>query len=142
MSLERRLDKIEEQLNMVLRKLKLIEDLLALEPQSREEILILLSLAVGSVSFEGNVINLIRDIVRVERILRQKGFADDLSRWLLRLLALYGPMNISQLARILRQWRGRASRRTISKKLVKLEELGLVRRSKRGKGKVYTVSRS
>ncbi len=56
-----------------------------------------------------------------------KGYKyDDISRHIIEALMRSGPMNISQLTRLLREIRGTASRRIISEKIKLLRSLGLI----------------
>jgi len=65
--------------------------------------------------------------------------SDGISRAIVELLALKGPMSISQLTRELRSYRGRASRRVVSERVKRLREMGLVEVREKGREKVIKL---
>jgi len=126
----------EESLEERLRSLA--ERIERLEVRLREE-----SLVLDEVLRE---LRLLRDVSLIGASImraahRVKDFRyDDISRHIIDALVRVGPMNISQLTKILRDVRGTASRRIISEKVKRLSALGILEetRGKRGE-KRYRV---
>ena len=65
--------------------------------------------------------------------------SDGISRAVMEVLALKGPLNISALTYELRKYRGRASRRIVSARVKRLAEKGLVKVEIRGREKVVDL---
>ncbi len=72
--------------------------------------------------------------------LRRLGVTDDISIHIVEVLATKGPLNVSEVTRELRRIRGKASRQTVGQRLEQLEKLGVVKRVKHGKGRVYDLN--
>jgi len=75
-------------------------------------------------------------IISFERMIRSIKM-DNISKEILRILAYMGPMNITQITMELKRRRGRASRLTVTQKLKKLMNMGIVIEEFRGKEKIY-----
>ena len=105
------------------------------DPEARMMLLI----ALRALSLQRDALSVAKWVVETEKRLRMVGKADEISRAIIETLALRGPMNISELARALRELRGSASRRIIAKRLEELVDIGLVRLLGEGRGKVYAA---
>ncbi len=66
---------------------------------------------------------------------------DPIAREIVKILFDLRRVNVSQIARELKDRRGKASRNTVRAKLEELERLGVVREIPVERGKVYTLSR-
>ena len=130
-----RIARIEKTLNELLERLRLIEELLS---KGDDAYSLMLARAILSAS-SMPALKAARRLIEVERALRSKGLADDISRSIVELLLFKGPLNISELTRELRQYRGSASRRIVSSRLKKLVKEGIVRPAGKGRGKKYTI---
>ncbi len=64
---------------------------------------------------------------------------DDIKVWIIRTLYKYGEMNIFSLTEAIKMERGRISRGTVAKKLKELEEAGIVKMTRRGREKIYSL---
>ncbi len=130
-----RIARIEKTLNELLERLRLIEELLS---KGDDAYSLMLARAILSAS-SMPALKAARRLIEVERALRSKGLADDISRSIVELLLFKGPLNISELTRELRRYRGSASRRIVSSRLKKLVKEGIVRLAGKGRGKKYTI---
>ncbi|MEW5937087.1 MAG: hypothetical protein AB1665_04615 [Candidatus Thermoplasmatota archaeon] len=68
------------------------------------------------------------------------GLKDPITKDLLGLVMEKGPVNISEATELLREMRGRASRRIVRERLQDLEERGAIVSERRGKQRRYKVS--
>ncbi|MCR6691730.1 MAG: hypothetical protein MRT15_05030 [archaeon YNP-LCB-003-016] len=75
-------------------------------------------------------------IISFERMIRNMKM-DNISKEILRILAYMGPLNITQITMELKRRRGKASRLTVTQKLKKLMEIGIVTEEARGREKLY-----
>jgi len=64
---------------------------------------------------------------------------DELSRSILEVVALKGPLNISELTRELRKYRGRASRRIVAERVSKMAREGMLSVTAKGREKVVDL---
>jgi len=133
-----KLKNLEEKIEELSSELKTIKSLLDLIPGGDLISFLIHILSLG-ISFQGDLTQAFRKVLKAKRILTEKGLYDEIILSLVNLLAVYGPLNISELTRLLRKIRGRASRRIVAEKLEMLEKLGLVERVK-GKGKKYKLT--
>jgi len=92
-----------------------------------------------NLAVQGDLAAIYRKVAETRNVLRREGLYDSITLAIVELLALHGPLNISELAELLRRTRGRASRKTIARRLKILEALGLVKRVK-GRGKRYALT--
>jgi len=136
--LEERLRRIEEKLDLLSARLRAIEELVAQVPGGDLLSFLIRALSLN-VELQSDVAQAYRRVLRARKVLRERGIYDSITMAIVELLALYGPLNISRIAALLRRVRGRASRRTVSKKLRLLEEAGAVERV-RGRGRAYRLS--
>ncbi|HDM92795.1 MAG TPA: ArsR family transcriptional regulator [Candidatus Korarchaeota archaeon] len=130
-----RLYRIEQEIRAVERRLEIIEKLLEGDPEARAIVLLFMKI----VGFHRASVDKIAAAIEAQRLLTQAGIVDDIARDIFEVLAVHGPMNVSELTRELRKIRGSASRRIVSQRLKMLEELGVVRLVSGGKGKRYEI---
>ncbi len=131
-----RLMRIEREIRAVEKRLATIEKLLEGDPEARAIVLLYMKI----VGLHRASVDRIATALQAQRLLTQAGVIDDIARDVIEVLAVRGPMNISELTRELRRIRGSASRRIIAQRLRMLEDLGVVRRLPGGKGRRYELS--
>jgi len=122
---EDRIEELSKKLDEILRRLEALENSLSF----LEELGFLpelMRLLFGGARLYSSQLRALRRVLAAERILRQLGPGDEISRCIIEALAEEGPMNISELTRAVRARRGKASRRIIRERLEALLEKGLV----------------
>lgn len=113
---------MESRIDELVRKINLLEEELRKEKELNRDILRELAVVRKILSFSSNVYKASEKISLLSRSLRAGPLARDITE----ILMTEGPLNISQLANLLREIRGKASRKTVAKKLRELMELGVV----------------
>ncbi|RLG47437.1 MAG: hypothetical protein DRO06_02840 [Thermoproteota archaeon] len=136
MSLEERLARVEALLERVVKRLEALEEMLGGDPAAQEAVWV----ALLAVSMNRDAASSFRRFLTAWRALSSRGMVDDVSRAVVQALALMGPMNISQLTRAVRRIRGRASRRIVAERVRRLEDAGVLKRVRKGRGSVYDLS--
>lgn len=101
-------------------------------------------------NIEGNILRILRKLIdlyymTMDYIARGQEIyelveGDDIKVWIIKTLYQYSEMNILQLTKAIRVNRGKASRRTISKKLEELERKNIVRKMVKGRRKIYYLN--
>jgi len=122
---DKKLDELSRKLDEVLRRLEALENSLTLLEQLGF-LPELMRLLFGGARLYSSQLKALRRVLAAEKLLRQLGPGDEISRCIIEALAEEGPMNISELTRAVRARRGTASRRIIRKRLEALLEKGLV----------------
>lgn len=131
---------VKNLLLMILDRLDKLER--RLEERDEEESAELLYLAVRLFrlsSMAVNVADAAERLVSLRRLLSSKKVSEDISRAIIEILAVMGPMNISRLTRELRRYRGKASRRIVARKIRRLAEEGLIEVRRVGREKVVKI---
>jgi len=136
LSLEERLARVEALLERVVKRLEALEEMLGGDPAAQEAVWV----ALLAVSMNRDAASSFRRFLTAWRALSSRGMVDDVSRAVVQALALMGPMNISQLTRAVRRIRGRASRRIVAERVRRLEDAGVLKRVRKGRGSVYDLS--
>lgn len=113
---------LESRLIVLARRIEHLEEQLRKERTLTEELARELHILRGIVQTSGNIVGISRRIALLSESLR----SGEVARAIVEALFDLGPMNISQLAEVLRRRRGKASRRTVSRKIEELSERGLV----------------
>ena len=128
---------LNEKLEQMMRRLDYLEAILTESRQYPELARLMGDLRVGAVLY-GEPLKLIQRLLGVRRYLdRAPESRDEVSRVILNVLALKGPMNISQLTREVARERGSASRVTVRKRVRGLVEEGVI---ERGEGFDYRLA--
>jgi len=122
---EEKLDELSRKLDEVLRRLEALENSLSLLDQMGF-LPELMRLLFGGARLYSSQLKALRRVLAAEKLLRELGPGDEISRCIIEALAEEGPMNISELTRAVRARRGTASRRIIRERLEALLEKGLV----------------
>jgi len=126
-----RLERIEYLLEYLSREIEVIKRILGLGDNSN-----IFALLEGGIETYKTVALEYRRILNIEKLIRSS-IMDNISKEVIRILAYKGPMNITQITNEVKRKRGRASRITISKKLKKLVEKGVVKEDLKGREKIY-----
>lgn len=113
---------MENKIDELVRKIELLEKELEKEKELNREILRELAIIRSIASLGSDVYKTSRKITLLSRSLKAGTLARDITETLLS----EGPLNISQLTKLLREIRGRASRKTVAKKLIELMKLGVI----------------
>ncbi|MEM2059039.1 MAG: hypothetical protein QXO76_12440, partial [Thermoproteota archaeon] len=113
---------MESRIDELVRKINLLEEELRKERELNRDILRELAVVRSILSLSSDTYKTSKKISLLSRSLRAGPLARDITE----ILMTEGPLNISQLTNLLREIRGRASRKTVAKKLRELMELGIV----------------
>jgi len=113
---------LESRIDELIRKINRLEEELEKEKELNRDILRELAVVKSILSFSSDAYRTSKEISLLSRSLR----AGPLAREITEILITEGPLNISQLTNLLREIRGKASRKTVAKKLRELMELGIV----------------
>jgi hypothetical protein len=120
------LKSLNEKMERMMRRLDYFEAILTESRQYPELAQLMGDLKVGAALY-GEPLKLIQRLLGVRRYLeRTPDSRDEVSRIILNLLALKGPMNISQMTREVERERGTASRVTVRKRVQDLLEEGAI----------------
>lgn len=129
-SAEERLARIERLLEVVLRKLQVLEEYLTASGADPEA-----SLAVElAMVFSLPAHQAVRMASKVTELAKMAGISDPISIAILEVLAVSNkPLTVSEVTRRVRKVRGMASRRIVAERIRKLSDKGLVKVRKAGK---------
>ncbi|MCI4439438.1 hypothetical protein JHC27_06300 [archaeon] len=113
---------LEDRINELVKKINWLED--ELQKEKETNVLLLKELAIirNILTMSSLTYNSSKKIVLLSRSLK----AGELAKDIVEILMTEGPLNVSQLTNKLKEVRGKASRKTVSAKLVELLSLGLV----------------
>ena len=135
--IERDLKELNEKLERVMRRLDYLEAILTESRRYTELARLMGDLKVGAALY-GEPLKLIQRLLSVRRFLsRSPESRDEVSRIILNVLALKGPINISQLTREVARDRGSASRVTMRKRVRSLLKDGII---EKGEGFEYRLA--
>ncbi|MEM3366326.1 MAG: hypothetical protein QXM93_07900 [Candidatus Methanomethyliaceae archaeon] len=113
---------MESRIDELVRKINLLEEELRRERELNRDILRELAVVRSILTLSSDAYKTSKKISLLSESLRAGPLARDITE----ILMTEGPLNISQLTNLLREIRGRASRKTVAKKLRELMELGIV----------------
>ena len=135
--IKRDLKGLNKKLEQMMLRLDYLEAILTESRQYPELARLMGDLKVGAALY-GEPLKLIQRLLSVRRLLsRSPESRDEVSRIILNVLALKGPMNISQMTREVAGERGSASRVTVRKRVNDLLEEGVI---EKGEGFEYRLS--
>jgi DNA-binding transcriptional regulator GbsR (MarR family) len=120
---------LESRIDELVRKINLLEEELRKEKELNRDVLRELAVVRNILSLSSDAYRASKKISVLSRSLKAGALARDITE----ILMSEGPLNISQLTNLLREIRGRASRKTVAKKLKELEELEIVETTERKK---------
>ena len=99
-----------------------------------------LALILRLFRFGGSALEAAKAVRRLARArVLARCISDSISRAILEVIAIKGPLNISTLTLELRRYRGRASRRIVSARVREMAEKGLVKVTVKGREKVVDL---
>ncbi|MBS7657529.1 hypothetical protein KEJ33_06370, partial [Candidatus Bathyarchaeota archaeon] len=110
---------MESRIDELVRKINLLEEELRKERELNRDILRELAVVRSILTLSSDAYKTSKKISLLSESLRAGPLARDITE----ILMTEGPLNISQLTNLLREIRGRASRKTVAKKLRELMEL-------------------
>ncbi|MEM2930129.1 MAG: hypothetical protein QW797_04660 [Thermoproteota archaeon] len=113
---------MESRIDELVRKINLLEEELRKEKELNRDILRELAVVRSILTLSSDAYKTSKKISLLSGSLRAGPLARDITE----ILMTEGPLNISQLTNLLREIRGRASRKTVARKLRELMELGIV----------------
>mgnify|MGYP001121918365 CR=1 FL=1 len=134
------IQEINRKMDLLLKRLETLEKIISTVLGSQE-----LINAIGLLRLSGELYRdysfLSSRIVKAqEQFKRNEIASDDLMKCILRIIVVQGPRNISQITKAAKRIRGKASRRTVAKKLDILEQVEAVKVIKQSsKEKVYEI---
>ncbi len=132
------LEEIVKKLDSILQRLEMLEKIILEKPEYAEFASSLRLLSFGVKAY-GEPLKILSRLRSAERYLRHSRIRrDEISRCIIQVLALRGPLNISAITREVRSIRGKASRRIVRAKLQILRDEGIVRLTE-GFGKKYEL---
>ncbi|MGB9758397.1 MAG: hypothetical protein ACP5KW_00785 [Thermoproteota archaeon] len=113
---------LEDRINELVRKINWLEGELQKEKETNALLLKELAIIRNILTMSSLTYNSSKKLVLLSRSLKAGGLAKDI----VEILITEGPLNVSQLTNKLKEVRGKASRKTVSAKLIELLGLGLV----------------
>ncbi|MEM1554635.1 MAG: hypothetical protein QXS51_05660 [Thermoproteota archaeon] len=113
---------MESRIDELVKKISLLEKELEKEKELNREVLRELAVVRNILSFSSDAYKTSKKISILSKSLK----AGALAREITEMLMSEGPLNISQIANLLREIRGKASRKTVARKLEELANLGIV----------------
>ncbi|MEM2940580.1 MAG: hypothetical protein QW304_03395 [Thermoproteota archaeon] len=113
---------MESTIDELIKKISFLENELKKEKELNRDILRELAIVRNVLSLSSDTYKTSKKITLLSQSLRAGALARDITE----ILLSEGPLNISQLTNLLREIRGRASRKTVAKKLRELMELEIV----------------
>lgn len=138
-SAEELLKEVVEKLKAIERRLEKLEERLS-KTEGGDEAARILALALKLVRTGGLAADLTWLAARLAKVQPLIAAArDELSRSILEVVALKGPLNISALTEELRRYRGKASRRIVAERVARMAEEGLLSVAVRGREKVVDL---
>ena len=136
---EEKLKDLDKKLDVIMKRLGTIEEILLLSGEYPYLAAAVRSMR-QSVAFYSEPIKALERLATARKILRRRMIAkDDLSQTIIGILAVKGPLNISQITRAVIAVKGKASRRIVRERLKRLEEQGAIRLTK-GWGHRYEIA--
>lgn len=113
---------MESRIDELIKKIGLLEEELKKEKEINREVLRELAIVRNILYFSSDAYKTSKKISLLSKSLKAGALARDITE----MLMSEGPLNISQITNILREIRGKASRKTVAKKLEELANLGIV----------------
>jgi hypothetical protein len=126
-SVSETLEEVSKKLDVIMRRLDVLETMVLEKPEYAEMASSLRLLRMG-VRLYDEPLKVLSRMKLAERHIKQSRIQrDEMSRCIIQALALKGPMNISAISREVRVMRGKSSRRIVRSRLQNLEKESVVR---------------
>ena len=135
---ESNVEELGKKLDQILRRLDLLEELIVEKPEF-EGLTAALRLTRMGIGMYGEPLKIAARIKNAEAYLKQNLIAqDEISRCIVQALAVKGALNISAITRQVTSMRGKASRRIVRERVLKLQDQGVLVK-KTGKPATYDL---
>jgi len=120
---------VDEKLETIIRRLDYLEDLIAKYPEILQLADLMRILGLGA-RLSNEPVKAIRRLISLGKTVSRPGVElDETSQLIVQVLAVKGPLNLSQVTREIMARRGKASRKTIRKRMKALLDEGIVRKA-------------
>jgi hypothetical protein len=130
---------VGKKLDQILRRLDLLEQLILEKPEF-EGLTAALRLTRIGIGMYGEPLKIAARLKNAQNYLKQNLIAqDEISRCIIQALAVKGTLNISALTRQITSMRGKASRRIVRERVIKLQDQGILIK-KEGKPPTYDLA--
>ncbi len=122
-------EQLSKKLDQILRRLDLLENLIVEKPEY-EGFTAALKLTRAGIGMYGEPLKVASRLKKAQTFLEQKQLSqDEIIRCIIQALAVKGPLNISAITRQVIAMRGKASRRIIRERIVKLHDQGVLQKT-------------
>jgi hypothetical protein len=136
---EGNVEDLSKKLDQILRRLDLLEELIVEKPEF-EGLTAALRLTRVGVGMYGEPLKIAARLKNAEVYLKRNLIAqDEISRCIIQALAVKGALNISAITRQVTSMRGKASRRIVRERVIRLQEQGVLVK-KEGKTPTYDLT--
>ena len=136
---EGNVEDLSKKLDQILQRLDMLEDLILEKPEF-EGLTAALRLTRMGIGMYGEPLKIAARLKNAEIYLKRNLIAqDEISRCIIQALAVKGALNISAITRQVTSMRGKASRRIVRERVIKLQEQGVLVK-KEGKTPTYELA--
>jgi hypothetical protein len=132
-------EELGKKLDQILRRLDLLEELIVEKPEF-EGLTAALRLTRVGIGMYGEPLKIAARLKNAEVYLKRNLIAqDEISRCIIQALAVKGALNISAITRQVTSMRGKASRRIVRERVIKLQDQGILVKNE-GKTPTYDLA--
>lgn len=132
-------EELGKKLDQILRRLDLLEELIVEKPEF-EGLTAALRLTRVGIGMYGEPLRIAARLKNAEVYLKRNLIAqDEISRCIIQALAVKGALNISAITRQVTSMRGKASRRIVRERVIKLQDQGILVKNE-GKTPTYDLT--
>lgn len=134
-------EELGKKLDQILRRLDLLEELIVEKPEF-EGLTAALRLTRVGIGMYGEPLKIAARLKNAEVYLKRNLIAqDEISRCIIQALAVKGALNISAITRQVTSMRGKASRRIVRERVIKLQDQGILVKNE-GKTPTYDLTQN